>query len=107
MSLESIAGWLAISTRCGKDGVAAAQSQHPDAILLDVMMPDMDGPATLLLLQSDPATRDIPVIFMTAKVQASERRTLADLGARGLISKPFDPVTLAGQISTTLGWDAE
>jgi CheY-like chemotaxis protein len=66
------------------------------------MMPEVDGPATLALLRQTPATREIPVIFMTAKVQASERRSLAELGALGIISKPFDPMSLADEVTTLL-----
>jgi two-component system OmpR family response regulator len=63
-------------------------------VLLDVMMPGLDGPSTLALLQSHDDTRDIPVIFLTAKVQASDKRNLLALGARGIIAKPFDPILL-------------
>src|SRR5687767_9923922 len=92
LSLESIGGWKTILARGGKDGIEKAATEKPDAIILDVMMPDMDGPATLEALRNSPATKDIPVIFMTAKVQAPERRKLDDLGAQGLIPKPFDPM---------------
>ncbi|HYG58963.1 MAG TPA: response regulator, partial [Symbiobacteriaceae bacterium] len=81
-----------------------AQSQRVDAILLDYMMPCMDGPSTYRLLQSEPRTRGIPVIFLTAKVQADDRRQVAALGASGIIPKPFNPVTLASQIAAMLGW---
>jgi CheY-like chemotaxis protein len=106
LSLESIAGWSTIAARNGKDGIDKARAQHPDAILLDVMMPDMDGPATLELLRDDPQTKDIPVIFMTAKVQAPERRKLDGLGAQGIIPKPFDPMRLAADIAGALGWES-
>ncbi|MBI2683534.1 MAG: response regulator [Acidobacteriales bacterium] len=104
VSLESLAGWKAVCAHSGREGLELARRERPDAILLDVMMPDMDGPATLEHLAADPDTRDIPVIFMTAKVQASERRKLSDLGVRGLIAKPFDPIKLAEEISGLLGW---
>jgi two-component system, OmpR family, alkaline phosphatase synthesis response regulator PhoP len=105
LSLESIGGWIAISASSGKEGIIKAQSEKPDAILLDVMMPDMDGPATLQALRNAPETKDIPVIFMTAKVQAPERRKLEDLGAQGLIPKPFDPTRLSKDIAGALGWE--
>ena len=105
LSLETVGGWQTITAKCGPEGVAMAAAEQPDAILLDVMMPDMDGPATLQLLLSNPATHDIPVIFMTAKVQAAEKRKLSELGAKGLIAKPFDPLSLAAEISHLLGWE--
>jgi CheY-like chemotaxis protein len=105
VSLETLAGWATLSAHSGQEGLDLARRERPDAILLDVMMPDMDGPQTLARLLEDPATRSIPVIFMTAKVQASERRNLSDLGVRGLIAKPFDPLQLAAEISAILGWE--
>ncbi len=81
-----------------------AASEQPDAILLDVMMPDFDGPATFRTLQQDDGTKNIPVIFLTAKAQAAEQRGLRELGAAGVISKPFDPMELAAQVSNILGW---
>jgi two-component system alkaline phosphatase synthesis response regulator PhoP len=106
LSLESIGGWETILARGGQDGIEKAASERPDAIILDVMMPDMDGPATLEQLRKNPMTKDIPVIFMTAKVQAPERRKLDDLGAQGLIPKPFDPTRLAADIASVLGWES-
>ncbi len=90
--------------RSGKEGLARAGAKLPDAILLDVMMPDMDGPATLQQLRTNPATQSIPVIFLTAKVQSADRRRFANLGVQAIISKPFDPLRLAEQISAALGW---
>jgi CheY-like chemotaxis protein len=88
----------------GREGVERARGEKPDAILLDVMMPDMDGPATLAQLQADPTTRDIPVVFLTAKTQSSERTRLEQLGPAGILTKPFDPLKLAGEVATTLRW---
>jgi two-component system, OmpR family, alkaline phosphatase synthesis response regulator PhoP len=68
------------------------------------MMPGMDGPATLAALRADPVTSEIPVVFLTAKVQASERSRLEGLGVAGVVAKPFDPMTLAQEISAALGW---
>ena len=104
LSLEATAGWEVLSASSGNEGIATAAREHPDAILLDVMMPDLDGPATLQKLHSVPETLNIPVIFMTAKVQTAEKKKLAELGARGLIAKPFDPMLLAEEISRILGW---
>lgn len=72
----------------GKDGLAAAAEWRPDLILLDVMMPDMDGPTTLEHLRENPQTANIPVVFMTARVQTHELAHFKSLGAVGVISKP-------------------
>jgi CheY-like chemotaxis protein len=104
VTLELTGGWEIAAAGSGRTGLALARELRPDAILLDVMMPDMDGPATLVALQSDDATRDIPVIFLTAKVQAADRRRFAELGVRDVIAKPFDPMTLASRIQEILGW---
>lgn len=105
VSLETVAGWGVLTARSGTEGVAKAAEFQPDAILLDVMMPDMDGPATFEELQSSESTRHIPVILLTAKVQTAERRQFAELGITSLIAKPFDPLTLASQVAAALGWD--
>jgi CheY-like chemotaxis protein len=97
-------GFDVLTAANGREGVARAAAEQPDAILLDVMMPELDGPATLALLQSNEATRDIPVVFLTAKVQAADRRSLAAHGARGILAKPFNPDRLATDISGALGW---
>lgn len=104
MSLESTAGWTVLAASSGKQGIEVAAREHPDAILLDVMMPDMDGPATLQQLLTGAETKAIPIIFMTAKVQTAEKKKLAELGARGIIAKPFDPLQLADEVSRLLGW---
>ncbi|RZJ43185.1 MAG: response regulator [Brevundimonas sp.] len=75
---------------------------RPDVILLDVMMPRLDGPGALARLRLLPGLEETPVIFMTARVQASERDRYLDLGAIGVITKPFDPMTLAGQVRDLL-----
>ena len=103
-SLERLAGWQVYPASSGAEGVALAKAERPDAIVLDVMMPGMDGPATLAELRSDPATADIPVVFLTAKVQAAERRRLEELGAAGVVAKPFDPMTLAAELAAAFGW---
>jgi CheY-like chemotaxis protein len=104
MSLELNAGWEVLMASGGEEGFEKARREHPDAILLDVMMPVTDGPATLRKLQGDVSTARIPVVFLTAKQQAREKRRLAELGAAGILAKPFDPMTLADQVSEVLGW---
>ncbi|MEO5838352.1 MAG: response regulator [Acidimicrobiales bacterium] len=102
LSLETVAGWDVSVAECGSDAIEQARTLVPDVILLDVMMPGIDGLATLRTLSEDPATRAIPVIFLTAKTQATERRRLEDAGACGLIPKPFDPMTLATAVEAIL-----
>lgn len=86
------------SCASGKDALAVAIEWQPDLIICDVMMPTMDGPATLAWLRRTPQTAAIPFIFMTARAQASELDQLKALGATAVISKPFDPMTLAGTV---------
>jgi len=98
------AGWELITADSSDKGLKLVFSEQPDVVLLDVMMPDRDGVATLQLIQQSTNAQNIPVIFMTAKAQAADRRRLYALGAKGVITKPFDPMTLASQISSFLGW---
>ncbi|MBI6545276.1 MAG: response regulator [Cyanobacteria bacterium NC_groundwater_1444_Ag_S-0.65um_54_12] len=105
LSLELHNDWQVLMAPSGSEGLAKALSNQPDAILLDVMMPNMDGSATLHELRSHPTTRDIPVILLTAKVQSTEHHLLAHLGAAAVIVKPFDPLNLAKQVANALGWD--
>jgi CheY-like chemotaxis protein len=104
LSLEMTQGWTITTANGGAAGIALARTCAPDAILLDVMMPDLDGPGTLRGLQSQEATKSIPVIFLTAKVQAADRESFMQLGVRGIIAKPFDPITLGEQINALLAW---
>lgn len=103
-SLEAAAGWEVLTAASGSEGIETAQNQQPDAILLDVMMPDLDGTATFKQLQSNAATRHIPTIFLTAKVRASEQQQLLDLGVAGAIAKPFKAQDLVNQIRALLNW---
>lgn len=103
-TLELTAGWRVVAAESGEAGLALAASQQPDAILLDVMMPGLDGPETLRRLRSSSATAGIPVIFMTAKVQATDRQRWADLEVQGVIPKPFDPMALGSDIADALRW---
>jgi CheY-like chemotaxis protein len=104
LSLESVAGWDVAMASSGAQGLLRAAEYQPDAILLDVMMPGMDGPTTFRELRKNPVTAKIPVLLLTAKVQATDQRRFADLGVEAVLFKPFDPLTLSTQISTVLGW---
>lgn len=98
MALEVVGALTLRSCSSGREALQAVATCQPDLILLDVMMPDMDGPTTLAELRKLPATRDTPVVFMTAKVQAAEVAYYKSLGALGVIAKPFDPMVLAQQV---------
>lgn len=104
LSLETVAGWEVLVANSGVAGLERARTEKPDAILLDVMMPGMDGPSTFRELQKTPTTAAIPVILLTAKVQSADQRRFADLGVRAVLTKPFDPLTLASQMEKILGW---
>ena len=104
LSLEMTAGWEVHTASSGAQALAAARALKPEAILMDVMMPEMDGPTAVRHLKADPETAGIPVILLTAKVQASDRRAFEDLGVVGVLAKPFDPMALAGEVAAVLGW---
>jgi two-component system OmpR family response regulator len=98
MALEAVGGFTVIACASGQEALDAAPGAGADLLLLDVMMPGMDGPTTLKGLRALPATADTPVIFMTAKVQAAEVAVYKGLGAMEVIPKPFDPMELSTQI---------
>ena len=104
LSLETVAGWEVETASSGALGLARAIEYQPDAVLLDVMMPGMDGPTTFRELRKNPATQKIPVLLLTAKVQSTDQRRFADLGVEAILFKPFDPLTLSSQIAGALGW---
>lgn len=105
MSLEVVAGWQVLQADSGQVALDLARRHRPDAILLDVMMPVMDGPTTLRHLRADPATSEIPVVLLTAKVRAGERAELAELAVQGILAKPFDPMRLHVELARLLGWE--
>jgi len=104
LSLEATADWEIFTASSGKEGIRVAAAEKPDAILMDVMMPEMDGPTTFKQLQLNPETAGIPVVLLTAKVQGVDQRRFAGLGVAAILFKPFDPLTLATQLSEVLGW---
>lgn len=104
VTLEASRGWAVLTAASGREGIATARREQPDAILLDVMMPDLDGIATFQQLQADAATQDIPVILLTAKARNQEREQLLALGVAGIITKPFEPESLVSQIRAILRW---
>ena len=99
--------WTVVTASSGEEGVRLAVEAQPDAILLDAMMPMQDGAATIKQLKATVATQKIPVIFFTAKAQPASRLEFYRLGAKGVITKPFDPTTLSSQVAGFLDWPLE
>lgn len=100
LALEAVGGFTVTMCSSGGAAINVAPGFNPDLVLLDVMMPGMDGPSTLKALRALPQTAGTPVIFMTAKAQRYEVEHYIALGALGVITKPFDPMTLAATINT-------
>ncbi len=98
LSLALDSGFAVRGCASGGDALTAAADWAPDLILCDVMMPGMDGPATLARLRASPETAHIPLVFMTARAQSRELEHFKSLGAVGVIAKPFDPMTLANSV---------
>jgi CheY-like chemotaxis protein len=105
MALEVVGGFSVLACSSGQEAIDAAPAAVADLILLDVMMPGIDGPTTLRALRSLPATASTPVIFMTAKVQAAEIAEYRALGALDVIPKPFDPMLVSAEIQRI--WSAQ
>ncbi|MBD2561788.1 MULTISPECIES: response regulator [Nostoc] len=103
LGLEMGAGWNVFTASSGQEALNVAVKHKLDVILLDMMMPDMDGRATLQQLKANPATKKIPVILLTAKFQQSDRERFTDLDVAAIFAKPFRPLKLAEQISEILG----
>jgi CheY-like chemotaxis protein len=102
LGLEMGAGWNVLTASSGQEALNVAVNHKLDVILLDMMMPDMDGRATLQQLKANPATKKIPVILLTAKFQQSDRERFTDLDVAAIFAKPFRPLKLAEQISEVL-----
>lgn len=105
IALEDIGGFDIRACDCGPDAIAAIEDYQPELLLLDVMMPGMDGPTLLGHLRTTPNGSAPPVIFMTARVQGSEVEQYLSLGAIDVIAKPFDPLTLAAHIKQLMARD--
>jgi CheY-like chemotaxis protein len=103
LGLSRVGGMEVVEAANGMEALVRAKEDKPDAVLLDVMMPRLDGPSTLARLREDPATSGIPVVFLTAKAIAAELDRLKSLGAAGVLTKPFDPMTLARELRAILG----
>ncbi|MEO0947092.1 MAG: response regulator [Cyanobacteria bacterium J06641_5] len=104
LALETIGGWRVSVAASGLEALTLAAAEGPDAILLDVMMPGLDGLETFQKLQANPQTRDIPVILLTAKTQIADRRRFEAAGVRAIVTKPFRVLELATDVAALLGW---
>lgn len=102
--LEDLAGWETITAESAIEGLQKAESESIDAILLDVSMPDMDGFALFEKLQANPATQSIPVILLTAKVLSEDRAKFARMVVAGVITKPFNALTISQEVAEILHW---
>jgi DNA-binding response OmpR family regulator len=100
--LEAAKGWQVLTAESGRVGIALAIAQQPDVVLLDVMMPDVDGLTTFVEMRSHPEAQHIPVILLTAKAQSADRHRFAQFQIAGIITKPYDPMTLADEIMALL-----
>ncbi|QDL10495.1 response regulator [Brasilonema octagenarum UFV-E1] len=105
--LKNLGGWEVEVAQSAAEGLIKAQELKPDAIILDVMMPEMDGVACLQQLRLNAKTQAIPIVFLTSKSNITERCRFLALGAVGAIAKPFNPLTLVSQIAKFLDWNLE
>ena len=104
MSLEAVGGWHVSTASSGLEALEMAVSERPDAIVMDVMMPGMDGTTAAVALSQNPATAHIPVILLTAKSQGKGRPDLSELPVLGVLAKPFNPMLLPATLAEMLGW---
>jgi CheY-like chemotaxis protein len=104
LSLERVGGWEVVAVADGRGAIDAVDGACPfDAVILDVMMPGLDGPTTLARLRAGPLPADVPAVFLTAKVQPADRERLYALGGAGVIAKPFDPMAMPAELDRILG----
>ncbi|MBE9008887.1 response regulator [Pseudanabaenaceae cyanobacterium LEGE 13415] len=104
-TLQMTTEWHIVTASSGSHGLIQAESEQPDAILLDLMMPEMDGMSTFRAMQANPAIQTIPVILLTGKAGANDSLYYQSLGLKGAIAKPFNPFDLANEIAQILDWE--
>ncbi|MEO0646801.1 MAG: response regulator [Cyanobacteria bacterium J06650_10] len=102
LCLEIMGQWEVLMAENGQKGLAIAQIEKPNAILLDMMLPGMDGMTILKKLRENPDTEKIPIVILTAKAQASEKKSFDQLKVAAVITKPYDPLTISDQIASVL-----
>jgi len=103
-ALELTKDWIVLEAANGEAGLELVRQEMPDVVLLDVMMPRMDGREVFRVLRQDVKTSEIPVIFITASLQKQDVRALEAMGPLAVLAKPFDPLEIADKISELLGW---
>lgn len=104
ISMERVGGHHVLVARSGAEAVTLAADHRPDAVVMDVQMPGMDGPATLAELRKSHTLAELPVVFLTASVMESQVAALEALEVSGVLAKPFDPMTLPAQVAQLVGW---
>lgn len=104
LSLTAVGGFSVTTAGSAEEGLRLATAERPDAILLDVMMPGLDGPTMFARLRAEPATAGIPVVLLTAKARPSDHEQWAEDGVAGIVVKPFDPMALPDRVTELLGW---
>jgi CheY-like chemotaxis protein len=104
---EDVAGWHVVTATSSQDGLIKASNYQPDAIVLDLLMPDMSGVELLRCLKASPTTREIPVVLLTIAVDFFDSSYLSALQPAGIIAKPFDPTTLVQEVAALLNWTLE
>jgi CheY-like chemotaxis protein len=107
LALGSIGGWQVLTAASGEEGLERASADQPDAVLLDLVMPGLDGVAVAEQLARSPDTREIPVVMLTAAESAEDRERLDRLSVAGVIHKPFELAALAGQLAVLVGWEQD
>ncbi len=105
--LEDLGGWDVVMAESGREGLIVAEAHALDAILLDMSMPEMDGFQFYEKLKENPKTQSIPIILLTAKVLPDDLARFSTMDIAGVITKPFDPRIICGQIATMLNWDGQ
>jgi CheY-like chemotaxis protein len=106
IALGTIGGWQTTTAACGEEGIERALAEHPDAILLDVVMPGIDGIAVAERLHGIPATSSLPIVLLTAQNRPQDSERFQRLQVAGVIAKPFDISVLSREVATLLGWTA-
>lgn len=102
--VQIFSDWLPVTVPCCEEGLAAVENIRPDVILLDMLMPNMDGFAFLKNLQAHPEFANVPVVLLTGRVDLTESQKIAQLGVKGAIAKPFNPVQIVSQLKRILDW---
>ena len=106
ISMSRVGGWRVISTDRGRTAIDLAREHRPTVVLMDVMMPEMDGVEAAGILLDDPETADIPVVLLTARATVgNEAPPWSEIAIRGTIAKPFSPRTLAQEVAALIGWE--